>query len=168
MTRRPWRLHAARALFHSVIYLPCHPSKNPPPHRQKSLPYLSVLTHCFCRRPIKTLLAGATDRDKLYLLLMMNCGFTQVDIANLKQDEVDFKAGTITRKRSKTQDYDKVPTVRYPLWKTTLALLKVFHDQKGDLVLRGYPKSFLDIFGVLCGDLVMKRGSAHWRQSSEH
>ena len=35
-------------------------------------------------------------------LLMINCGFTQQDVADLAQDEIDWKLGTITRKRSKT------------------------------------------------------------------
>ena len=29
--------------------------------------------------------------------------------------------------------------------------------------VRGYPKSFLGVFGVLCGGSVMERGSAHRR-----
>jgi hypothetical protein len=37
----------------------------------------------------------------LHLLLMANCGFTQQDVSDLSQDEVDWQLGTITRKRSK-------------------------------------------------------------------
>jgi integrase len=49
---------------------------------------------------------------------------TQVDISDLRHEEVDWKAGRIIRKRSKTKDHDNVPTVNYPLWPSTLELLK--------------------------------------------
>lgn len=84
---------------------------------------------------IKTLLQKANDREKLYLLLMLNCGYTQADIAALQHDEVDWLNGAITRKRSKTDDYDNVPTVRYPLWKETFRLLKIYRNRKSPTVL---------------------------------
>jgi integrase len=76
----------------------------------------------------KTALAAATGQLRLHLLLMANCGFTQVDIADLKDTEVDWKAGRITRKRSKTRDHDDVPTVEYPLWPRTFELLKQYRS----------------------------------------
>jgi integrase len=82
----------------------------------------------------KTALAAATGQLRLHLLLMANCGFTQVDIADLKNTEVDWERGRITRKRSKTRDHEDVPTVNYPLWPTTFALLKQYRKE-GPLVL---------------------------------
>jgi integrase len=79
---------------------------------------------------IETLLSKSNDREKLYWLLMLNIGATQVDIAKLTNGEVDFDKGVITRKRSKTQGYEGVPTVEYPLWKLTLALLKKYRNKK--------------------------------------
>jgi integrase len=76
----------------------------------------------------KTALAAATGQLRLHLLLMANCGFTQVDIADLKDSEVDWKAGRITRKRSKTRDHEDVPTVNYPLWPTTFAFLQQYRS----------------------------------------
>ena len=73
---------------------------------------------------IKTLLRAATDRTKLYLLLMLNTGMSQKDISDLLPSEVDWKRGTITRKRSKTARHDNVPTVSYRLWKETVRLLR--------------------------------------------
>ncbi|HEY1068835.1 MAG TPA: hypothetical protein VGE52_22125, partial [Pirellulales bacterium] len=71
---------------------------------------------------VNRLLAEARDRTKLYLLLMLNCGMTQVDVADLKQAEVDLARGTVTRKRSKTSHHEGVPTVTYRLWPETLRL----------------------------------------------
>lgn len=84
---------------------------------------------------IKRLLAGATDREKLYLLLMMNCGMTQGDISGLRQEEVNWNKGIIVRKRSKTKQHQGVPTVSFPIWRSTLKLLQSFHTKKGDYVL---------------------------------
>lgn len=74
------------------------------------------------------LLQNATGRTKLFMLLMLNCGMTQKDIADLRKLEVDLNAGRIIRKRSKTESFDSVPTVNYLLWPETLTLLKKFMD----------------------------------------
>jgi integrase len=79
-------------------------------------------------------LGAATGQLRLHLLLMANCGLTQRDIADLKDSEVDWTAGRITRKRSKTRDQANVPTVSYPLWPATFALLRQYRSG-GDLVL---------------------------------
>jgi len=78
----------------------------------------------FTIEEVKTLLASATDRTKLYLLLMLNTGSTQKDLSDLLPAEVDWKNGTITRKRSKTAKHKGVPTVTYVLWKETFRLLQ--------------------------------------------
>jgi integrase len=84
---------------------------------------------------IKTLLEAATDRTKLYLLLMLNTGMYQGDISNLRQSEVDWKAGRITRKRSKTKKHKGVPVVSYILWKETFTLLRQERAVEGERVL---------------------------------
>ena len=56
---------------------------------------------------------------KTCILLSLNCGFNQIDIATLKHSEVDWTAGTITKRRIKTGGSDKVPTVQWKLWTTT-------------------------------------------------
>jgi integrase len=76
----------------------------------------------------RIVLAAATGQFRLHLLLMANCGFTQRDIADLKDTEVDWKAGRITRKRSKTRDQANVPTVSYPLWGRTFELLREYRS----------------------------------------
>jgi integrase len=72
---------------------------------------------------VTALLNAASGRTKLYLLLMLNCGFTQADIAELGQSEIDLKRGTLAHKRTKTEEHESVPTVAYGLWKETKALL---------------------------------------------
>lgn len=74
---------------------------------------------------VKFLMDHAGEPLSLYCLLMLNCGFTQIDIAELKKSEIDWKARTITRARSKTRERSKnVPTVTWPLWPATYDLLK--------------------------------------------
>jgi len=84
---------------------------------------------------IGVLMAHASERTKLYLLLCLNCGFTQVDVSDLKPDELDWERGYITRKRSKTTDVANAPKVSYPLWTETLRLLKKFGQRSGERVL---------------------------------
>ncbi len=84
---------------------------------------------------IKTLLAGATEATKLYLLLMLNCGMYQKDISDLQHGEVDWKRGTIARKRSKTADFENVPIVTYKLWRETFSLLKAHRSKHATLAL---------------------------------
>jgi len=79
--------------------------------------------------------AAASDCTKLYILLMLNCGMTQGDISDLLVTEVDWTAGTITRKRSKTADHKGVPTVKYSLWPETLRLLRQERAAEGPRAL---------------------------------
>lgn len=99
----------------------------------------------FTVEEVKHLLDNATDRTQLYMLLMLNTGMTQKDISDLLISEVDLDAGTITRKRSKTRDNENVPTVCYPLWKRTLALLTKFANNDGDRILTNRNGSHLKV-----------------------
>lgn len=83
---------------------------------------------------VKKLLKGATQRTRLYLLLMLNTGMSQKDMSDLRPSEVDWKAGTITRKRSKTAKHAGVPVVKYGLWKETFQLLRK-HRAEGALTV---------------------------------
>ena len=86
---------------------------------------------------IATLVTKASQRTRLYILLTLNTGMTQKDIADLQHCEVDFEEGRIRRKRSKTRKQSSVPVVDYKLWPETLALLKAEAAEPGSgLVLR--------------------------------
>lgn len=84
---------------------------------------------------VRRLIDAAPGQLRLHLLLMANCGMTQGDVSDLRHDEVDWRAGRITRKRSKTRDEANAPTVRYPLWGPTIALLKEYRSNDPDVVL---------------------------------
>jgi len=83
---------------------------------------------------VKKVLQASSGRTRLYILLGLNCGMTQKDISDLKQTDVAWADGTITRKRSKTQRHKGVPTVTYRLWPETIELLREFRSDT-DVVL---------------------------------
>lgn len=78
----------------------------------------------FSIRDVRTLYEQATGQLRLHILLMANCGFRSGDIAELRDGEVDWTAGRIIRKRSKTSKLEETPTVDYKLWDATFDLLK--------------------------------------------
>lgn len=85
---------------------------------------------------VKVLLEAASERTKLYMLLMLNTGGTQIDIAELSKTAIDLRQGELTRKRFKTEAHENVPTVAYPLWPETMRLLKVHLNTDDSLVNR--------------------------------
>ena len=84
---------------------------------------------------VRRLIEGAGEPLRLHLLLMLNCGMQQSDIAELRHDEVDWEAGRIERKRSKTKKHRNVPKVVYQLWPETFELLKAHRSHHPELVL---------------------------------
>jgi len=84
---------------------------------------------------VRKLIDAAPGQLRLHLLLMANCGMTQVDISDLKSGEVDWEKGRIERKRSKTEDHDSVPVVNYPLWPETWRLLREYGRREGERAL---------------------------------
>ena len=69
-------------------------------------------------------------RTKLYLLLMLNAGMYQADVSDLGADEVNWQAGTITRKRSKRWKAVGSMSVTYKLWPETVELLREFFEAR--------------------------------------
>jgi len=91
---------------------------------------------------LRALVGRADGEKKLWLLLMANCGFTQRDISELRQVEVDWSKGRIKRRRSKTGDMENCPVVDYKLWPETLRLLQAHRSKDAQRVLlnrRGEP-----------------------------
>lgn len=75
-------------------------------------------------KPMTEALKRADERMRLYLLLMANCGMTQIDVSEFAPDQVDWDNGRIIRKRSKLEKSDgNVPMSNYRLWPETFALL---------------------------------------------
>jgi len=78
---------------------------------------------------LRAMIDKAPERTQLYTLCALNCGYYQQDLADLTQAQVDLRAGTITRKRSKSEDKENAPEVTYYLWPETLRLLKKYNSQ---------------------------------------
>ena len=81
---------------------------------------------------IKLLLNRASERTKLYIMMSLNLGYTQRDIATLEANMVDWDTGIITRDRQKSG----VPS-KAKLWPSTLSLLQKHRSPKksGPLLL---------------------------------
>ena len=86
-------------------------------------------------KEVELLVEKATGQLRLHLLMMLNCGMTQCDIADLLDEEVDWEAGRIIRKRSKTDDQPNTPTVSYKLWPETFDLLRKYRSGKPTVLL---------------------------------
>jgi len=84
---------------------------------------------------LKRLFTITTGQSKLHILLMLNCGFVGKDISDLRPDEVDWKEGIVTRKRSKTHQHEDVPVVRYKLWGQAFDLLEQHRSADPNTVL---------------------------------
>jgi integrase len=83
---------------------------------------------------LRSAVDAAPGKLALALLLMANTGATQADVSDLQDSEVDWQAGRIIRKRSKTASHENVPVVNYLLWPRTFELLKE-HRSGGERVL---------------------------------
>jgi integrase len=112
----------------------------------------------------KAALAAATGQTRLHLLLMANCGMTQKDVSDLRDDEVDWEKGRITRKRSKTAKHKDVPVVSYRLWPETFALLKQHRSGQERVLLTesGQPWVWQELVNG------KKRGSDNFRSNFTH
>lgn len=89
----------------------------------------------FSDAELAKLWAVVGNQTRLHVALSLNCGFTAVDINDLRQSEVDWDTGVITRKRSKTEKKEAVPVVRYKLWPQTFELLKQWRSEDAEIVL---------------------------------
>ena len=75
---------------------------------------------------VKTILEKAHPRLRLYLLIMLNTGATQIDVSELRKFQV--KDGRIARKRTKEEDEKRTPTISYLLWAQTGDLLEQYQN----------------------------------------
>jgi integrase len=90
----------------------------------------------FSLEQIRSLFAAANPRMRLYILLGLNCGYTQSDIASLTHAMVDLDNGYIRRDRQKTGVQSE-----HKLWPVTQDLLKQFatkQDTGGPLLLNSH------------------------------
>jgi integrase len=83
---------------------------------------------------VKALFSAAIPRTQLYILLGLNLGYTQADIASLEHPMINWAQGIVTRIRHKTGQPQKAK-----LWPITAELLKqeMTDARKSNLVLLG-------------------------------
>lgn len=129
----------------------------------------------FTGEELQTIMDESNDLQKLHWLLMLNCGFNQIDIAKLNQHEVDWVNGRIKRQRSKTGRENRnpdeverinatgkkqIPTVNWKLWPETFRLLKKFRSSDPKYVLltpKGKPYIERDIKTKADGVMIITR-----------
>lgn len=81
---------------------------------------------------------NADERLRLIILMMMNTGVNQVDVSDLRHDQVNWTLGRIIRKRSKLENAtENIPTANYQLWPETFAILKKHRSSDPVRVLVG-------------------------------
>ena len=71
-----------------------------------------------------------------WLVLMLNCGFTQADLNQLRHDELRMNEGRIVRQRTKTRRCPDPPIVSYRLWDKSIELLQLQISDHPDFVLQ--------------------------------
>ena len=85
---------------------------------------------------VRTVLENLDDsKERAWILLMLNCCYTQSDVAELLSDEI-LDGKRIKRKRTKQAHTDSTPVVDYPLWHETQELLAKYGSKNG-LVFTG-------------------------------
>jgi integrase len=115
-------------------------------------------------KAIRTFLDSLPERLKLFALLALNCGMNNVDIGLLRRNQIDWKERTLTRKRVKTEDKEKVPTVTYALWAETVRLLRQEQNTESEFVLTAKGGECLYVVGKV-GDKakLYDRIKSQWR-----
>jgi hypothetical protein len=93
---------------------------------------------------------------QLYLLLMLNCGFTNIDVGELLKSEVRLDEGRIVRQRTKTRRHEHPPVVNYKLWSRTSRLLRSQWSDHETLALTNLAGSPLCV-----SKLVEENGTTH-------
>ncbi len=93
----------------------------------------------FTPAELRKILGHADDELRLMVLLALNTGANQIDIAQLEYAKSEKGVGLwrdqIRRKRVKTRRHERVPVVKYKLWPETQELLDRFKTE-GPVVLR--------------------------------
>jgi integrase len=127
------------------------------------------------REEVHHVLRESPEKFRLILLLMLNTGATQIDVSELCADAVDWKAGRVTRKRHKHMKREHAPTVCYPLWKSTFALLQKYRSddpehvlltKQGTPYLHGTTDGIAKNFGILQKKLGFKKTLKHLRKTA--
>jgi len=79
----------------------------------------------FTRKEVQQILNAASPWQKAAVLLGLNCGLGNTDLATLRQSAIDWEGGWLNHPRPKT-----AVSRRIPLWKETLDALRVALDSR--------------------------------------
>lgn len=103
----------------------------------------------------KKVKAALPKDQQLWILLCLNCGFRNTDIAHLRWKDVDLKNGRLFHQRQKLNKRKNAPTINYKLWPETIRLLKqrkkthelVFLNSDGEpyckeILIKGVPTEY--------------------------
>jgi len=90
----------------------------------------SVKIATFTIEQLTQMYSAADKRIRLWMLLSLNCGFANMEVATLKQSEVDLQCGYIERVRGKTGVSGK-----WKLWSETIEALKPYCKGKDDTLV---------------------------------
>ncbi len=85
------------------------------------------------KREFHDALQNLPNEWQAWLLLMLNCGYTQTDLNELKHSE--YRDGRIIRRRTKTKRQSNPPVVNYKLWDATVDAIENVKSEHGEFVL---------------------------------
>jgi integrase len=94
----------------------------------------------FTKEEIDLLLKHSPPKIRTGIMLMLNCGMTQIDVAALQGCDIDWDKGRIITTRSKLRKIKKnaktaPPKTNWILWDSTFELLKENGNRKGTVLL---------------------------------
>jgi integrase len=87
----------------------------------------------FTKTDVKLCLDNLSPAGQCYVLLALNCAFTQADLSALRKSEVDLDAGRIVYTRAKTMRTKSAPVIKYKLWKATVKALRATRSDHPEL-----------------------------------
>jgi integrase len=96
-------------------------------HRQ------SLAAKLYTKDDVKSILANLVPRGRACVLLALNCGFTEGDIAALRKSEVNLAEGRLVYSRTKTVRVKNAPVINYKLWNKTIDALRAVESQSTEL-----------------------------------
>ncbi|MEN6365815.1 MAG: hypothetical protein ABFC88_03260 [Thermoguttaceae bacterium] len=86
----------------------------------------------YTKDDVTSILAKLGPRGRACVLLGLNCGFTEADIAALRKSEVKLSEGRIIYSRTKTIRVRNAPVINYKLWKMTVDALRAAESQQSE------------------------------------
>ena len=102
----------------------------------------------FSADELQKVFKASNEKMKIWYLLALNCGMTQIDISEMTWDMIDLNAGTLTRRRTKhqSQQSDRIPTVVYKLFPELVSELGKLTNRQGRVFTQANGKPLVQDF----------------------